>query len=144
MLVESRPRQGFFVRALGPRELADVYGIRAVLDPAAMRSNLDGILERARELHPDVAIVIIGMEAPPNLGADYGARFRAVFTDLARQYDAALVPFLLDGVAADPALLHEVLCVQEERIVARDNTVAYDGLKLQLPPSPARAPSGSV
>lgn len=74
------------------------------LDPAAMRSNLDGILERARELHPDVAIVIIGMEAPPNLGADYGARFRAVFTDLARQYDAALVPFLLDGVAADPAL----------------------------------------
>jgi transposase len=42
-------------------------------------------------------------------------------------------------VAADPALLREVLCVQEERIVARDNTVAYGGLKLQLPPSPARA-----
>jgi len=42
-------------------------------------------------------------------------------------------------VAADPALLREVLCVQEERIVARDNTVAYNGLKLQLPPSPARA-----
>jgi transposase len=42
-------------------------------------------------------------------------------------------------VAADPARLREVLCVQEERIVARDNTVAYDGLKLQLPPSPARA-----
>ena len=74
------------------------------LDPAAMRSNLDGILTRARELHPDIGIVIIGMEAPPNLGADYGSRFRAVFTDLARQYDAALVPFLLDGVAADPAL----------------------------------------
>lgn len=74
------------------------------LDPAAMRSNLDGILARARELHPDVALVIIGMEAPPNLGADYGARFRAVFTDLARQYDAVLVPFLLAGVAAEPAL----------------------------------------
>lgn len=42
-------------------------------------------------------------------------------------------------VAADPALLREVLCVQEERVVARDNTVAYDGLKLQLPQSPARA-----
>lgn len=42
-------------------------------------------------------------------------------------------------VAADAALLREVLCVQEERIVARDNTVAYDGLTLQLPPSPARA-----
>jgi transposase len=42
-------------------------------------------------------------------------------------------------VAADPVLLREVLCVQEERIVARDNTVAYDGLRLQLPPSPVRA-----
>jgi len=42
-------------------------------------------------------------------------------------------------VTADPALLHETLCVHDERVVARDNTVAYDGLKLQLPPSPARA-----
>lgn len=42
-------------------------------------------------------------------------------------------------VAADPALLREILCIEDERIVARDNTVAYAGLRLQLPPSPARA-----
>jgi hypothetical protein len=42
-------------------------------------------------------------------------------------------------VAADPALLAQTLCVEEERVVARDNTVAYDGLTLQLPPSPLRA-----
>jgi transposase len=42
-------------------------------------------------------------------------------------------------VAADPALLREMLCVQDERIVARDNTVGYAGLKLQLPESRARA-----
>jgi transposase len=42
-------------------------------------------------------------------------------------------------VAAEAALLREILCVEEERIVARDNTVAYEGLRLQLPPSPARA-----
>jgi hypothetical protein len=42
-------------------------------------------------------------------------------------------------VAADPALLREILCIEEERVVARDNTVAYDGLRLQLPQSPARA-----
>jgi transposase len=42
-------------------------------------------------------------------------------------------------VAADPALLREILCIEEERIVARDNTVAFDGLRLQLPESPARA-----
>jgi hypothetical protein len=42
-------------------------------------------------------------------------------------------------VAADPAQLREILCVQEERVVARDNTVAYQRLRLQLPESPLRA-----
>jgi transposase len=41
-------------------------------------------------------------------------------------------------VRADPAQLREILCVQEERIVARDNTVSFEGLKLQLPESPLR------
>jgi transposase len=42
-------------------------------------------------------------------------------------------------VAADPTLLAETLCIEEERVVARDNTVAYDSHRLQLPASPARA-----
>jgi transposase len=42
-------------------------------------------------------------------------------------------------VAADPTLLAETLCIEEERVVARDNTVAYEGRRLQLPASPARA-----
>lgn len=42
-------------------------------------------------------------------------------------------------VAADPALLAETLCIEEERVVARDNTVGYGGLHLQLPQSRARA-----
>jgi transposase len=42
-------------------------------------------------------------------------------------------------VAADPALLVETLCSEEERVVARDNTVAYAGHRLQLPASTARA-----
>ena len=42
-------------------------------------------------------------------------------------------------VAADAALLAETLCIEEERIVARDNTVSYGGRCLQLPKSPARA-----
>ena len=41
-------------------------------------------------------------------------------------------------VAAEPALLKEILCIEEERIVARDNTVAYERLRLQLPESRAR------
>jgi hypothetical protein len=39
----------------------------------------------------------------------------------------------------DPAGLADILCVEEERVVARDNTVAYGGVRLQLPPTPARA-----
>jgi len=42
-------------------------------------------------------------------------------------------------VAADPALLRETLCSEQERVVGRDNTVAYEGLKLQLPESRVRA-----
>jgi len=42
-------------------------------------------------------------------------------------------------VAADPALLAATLCIEEERVVARDNTVAYAGRRLQLPASTARA-----
>ena len=74
------------------------------LDPAAMYDNLDAILTRARAVNPDIAIVIAGMEAPPNLGADYATRFRDVYSRLAREHEAALVPFLLDGVAADATL----------------------------------------
>ncbi|MGH7448695.1 MAG: arylesterase [Longimicrobiales bacterium] len=74
------------------------------LDTEHLRSNLETILSRARELYPGIALVIIGMEAPPNLGEQYTQRFRDVYTSVARRHGAALVPFLLEGVAGDPAL----------------------------------------
>lgn len=43
-----------------------------------------------------------------------------------------------DAGSPDPGQLAETLCVEVERVVARDNTVAYDGLRLQLPKSPVR------
>jgi transposase len=42
-------------------------------------------------------------------------------------------------VPADPAQLADILCIEHERVVSRDNTVAYEGHRLQLPPSPLRA-----
>jgi transposase len=60
--------------------------------------------------------------------ADHNARF-------ARPPELAESAF----VAVDPANLAEILCIEEERIVARDNTVAYEGVRLQLPESRARA-----
>jgi acyl-CoA thioesterase I len=81
-------------------ELGANDGLRG-LDPDAMRSNLDEIMRRTRSRHPEADIVLVGMEAPPNLGADYTTRFRQVFVDLAREHRATLVPFLLDGVAGE-------------------------------------------
>ncbi len=69
------------------------------LDVDALRDNLRGILDRTRAARPDARLVVAGMRAPPNLGVGYVRRFRAVFADLAREYDAALIPFILEGVA---------------------------------------------
>lgn len=70
----------------------------------ATRRNLQEIIDRTRSAYPDVELVIAGMQAPPNLGAQYTAEFRAIFPDLARRNHAALIPFLLQGVAAVPEL----------------------------------------
>jgi acyl-CoA thioesterase-1 len=84
-------------------ELGANDGLRG-LNVDSLRSNLDGVLKRTRERYPDAAIVIAGMEAPPNLGTSYTSRFHAVYPALAKKYDAALVPFLLAGVAGQRAL----------------------------------------
>lgn len=69
-------------------------------DLDATRQNLHEIVRRTRAAYPDVAIVIAGMQAPPNLGERYTTAFREMFPDLARRNHAALIPFLLEGVAA--------------------------------------------
>jgi acyl-CoA thioesterase-1 len=84
-------------------ELGANDGLRG-LDPARMRANLDEILRRTRDRYPDVAVLLLGMEAPPNLGERYTRRFRDVYRELAEAYDAVLVPFLLEGVAGVPSL----------------------------------------
>ncbi len=67
-----------------------------------LKRNLSQILSLAEER--GIRVLLAGMEAPPNFGAAYTAEFRAVFGDLVREHDVAFLPFLLDGVAADPAL----------------------------------------
>ena len=69
-----------------------------------MRHNLRAILDLTRAANPDVQLVIAGMRAAPNLGAAYAREFDSVFPELAAQYDAVLIPFLLEGVAAVRAL----------------------------------------
>jgi len=69
------------------------------LRPQVTRAALDTILQRLRERH--IAVLLCGMRAAPNLGADYAAAFEGIYPDLAAKYGIALYPFFLDGVAAD-------------------------------------------
>ncbi len=73
-------------------------------DVAALRANLQEIIDRTRGAHPEARIVIAGMQAAPNLGEPYTSEFASTFVELAVENDAALIPFLLDGVAGIPEL----------------------------------------
>ena len=68
-------------------------------DPEATRANIQGVFDRARRQSPPPKLVLAGMMAPPNLGADYTRRFKSVFPAVAKANGAAFVPFLLEGVA---------------------------------------------
>ena len=74
------------------------------LDLDSMRKNLRMIIERTRASYPSVKILIAGMRAAPNLGHAYVKKFEAIFPELALRYDASLVPFLLQDVAARRSL----------------------------------------
>jgi acyl-CoA thioesterase-1 len=77
-------------------------GLRG-LAPAQMRANLVAILDTLARRN--VPTMLAGMIAPPNLGAEYGRDFAGVFEALARERtDIVFYPFLLEGVAGDPAL----------------------------------------
>ena len=70
--------------------------------PQAIRANLEEIVERLQA--SGARVLLVGMRLPPNYGAEYTKEFEAVFPAVARRAKIALMPFLLDGVAADPRL----------------------------------------
>lgn len=72
------------------------------IEPGATRANLESIIEQLVERN--VAVLLAGMRAPPNLGEDYAAAFDAIYPDLAERYEVLLYPFFLEGVAADRRL----------------------------------------
>jgi acyl-CoA thioesterase I len=72
------------------------------LEPAQADSALREIMEKLKQ--KKLPVLILGMKAPPNLGADYQAKFDQIYPKLAADYGASLYPFYLDGVAAHPEL----------------------------------------
>ncbi|MBV9077033.1 MAG: arylesterase [Methylobacteriaceae bacterium] len=72
------------------------------VDPDVTRRALDGIIARLKAR--GIPVMLAGMYAARNLGADYVRRFDAIYPDLAREHDLVLYPFFLDGVAGEARL----------------------------------------
>ena len=87
----ERHRPAFVVIALGGND-----ALRG-LDLAATRGNLDAMLSATRAA--GAVPVLAGIQVPPNYGKRYTSEFASIVPDLARAHDAALVPFILAGVA---------------------------------------------
>jgi acyl-CoA thioesterase-1 len=78
-------------------------GLRG-LSVDSLRANIQTILDRVRATHPEAKVLLVGMEAPPNLGAAYARAFHEAYPALARANHVAFLPFLLTDVAGVPAL----------------------------------------
>ena len=83
-------------------ELGGNDGLRG-LSATALKKNLQSIIERTRAKYPGVKIVLAGMKMPANFG-DYAMQFERVYSELAKEQNVALVPFLLEGVGGRPAM----------------------------------------
>lgn len=82
-------------------ELGANDGLRG-LPLTDMQSNLKQIIEACQQ--SKARVVLVGMMIPPNYGPRYANEFNASYVNLAKKYNLALVPFLLDGVAGKPEL----------------------------------------
>ncbi|MDB6110061.1 MAG: arylesterase [Pedosphaera sp.] len=84
-------------------ELGGNDGLRGI-PAAATRTNLQAIIDRAKQKYPQMQVVVAGMQMPPNMGEDYNQAFQKIFPDLATANHAALIPFLLAEVGGRPEL----------------------------------------
>ena len=102
----ARRRMGWLMRqrvAVLVLETGANDGLRGQ-PPEATRENIQAVLDEARRQTPPPKLVLAGMEALPNYGEAYRRSFRAIYPELARANGAALVPFLLQGVAGEAKL----------------------------------------
>jgi len=93
---QLRRKPDVLVLALGAND-----GLRGIA-PQTTKENLGAAIDLARA--EGVTVLLAGMKLPPNYGRDHTEAFERVFVDLAGEREVTLIPFLLDGVAADPDL----------------------------------------
>lgn len=88
-----RQKVDLFVLELGGNDMLRGLNVQAT------EENLRNIITRVKEKYPDIPVIVAGMQAPPNMGPDYTKTFGGIYPKLAGEFDAGLIPFLLDGVA---------------------------------------------
>jgi acyl-CoA thioesterase I len=86
----------FVILALGGND-----ALRGI-PPATVRANLDKMIDKVQQ--SGAKLLLLGMLAPPNWGAQYKQEFDAIYPALAKAHGVPLYPFFLDGVAMNPAL----------------------------------------
>jgi len=85
-------------------ELGANDGLQGLSLPA-LKDNLAAMIDLAQKAK--IRVLLLGIELPVNYGPQYRDGLRAVYADLAKAKHTGLVPFLLDGVAMDPAKMQE-------------------------------------
>ena len=94
--LEERP--DIFVLELGAND-----GLRGI-PLNETKKNLELIIDKVKEKYPETEVLLAGMQIPPNMGQEYTNSFRQMYTEISNEKDVTLIPFLLEGVAGDPAL----------------------------------------
>lgn len=73
-------------------------GLRGI-PPATLKANIERALARIKDKRPDARVILVQMEALPNLGPEYARKFHDVYPEIAKQAGVVLLPFLLNDVA---------------------------------------------
>jgi len=123
-------------------ELGGNDGLRGI-PVGTTHTNLQSIIDRTKQKYPQAQIVIAGMQMPPNMGAEYTAAFEKIFPELAKANNAALIPFLLEGVGGKPDLnLPDLIhpTAEGQKIVANN---VWAALKPVLESASFKKPNGS-
>ncbi len=92
---EEKPE--LFILELGGNDL-----LRNI-QPAETRKNIEAMLQELQKR--DIPVLLMGMRAPPNLGPEFQSQFDSLYPELARKYDAELVPFFLETIYDKPELI---------------------------------------
>jgi acyl-CoA thioesterase-1 len=97
-ILRSRKKIDIFILELGINDAFRGVTIEQ------MRANLQAIIDQTRARHPNVAIVVAGMQLPGYSSEDYVSAFGSMFASVAKKNRATSIPFFLEGVAGNPAL----------------------------------------